>query len=65
MFQVDIVNQNKLTDERNCKIENTEVVKLALSEDGRWLATTEERKEEELCKELRLKFWFFDSTKQR
>ncbi|ERL83484.1 WD repeat-containing protein 75-like [Dendroctonus ponderosae] len=64
LYNVDIVNQNKLTDERNCKIENTEVIKLALSEDGRWLATTEERKEGKLCKELRLKFWFFDTTKQ-
>lgn len=64
LYNIDIVNQNKITDERESKIENTEVRKVALSKSGKWLATVEERREENISKELRLKFWIFNSEKQ-
>ncbi|KAL1517211.1 hypothetical protein ABEB36_001005 [Hypothenemus hampei] len=64
LYNVDIVNQNKLSEERDCKLENTDVKKIALSQNGEWLSTVEERLENDLCKELRLKFWFLNTKKQ-
>ncbi|CAH1122893.1 unnamed protein product [Ceutorhynchus assimilis] len=64
LYNVDIVNQNKITDERECKLENTDVQKIALSKSGKWLATVEERTELNVCKEIRLKFWHFNSENQ-
>ncbi|XP_050303801.1 WD repeat-containing protein 75 [Anthonomus grandis grandis] len=64
LYNVDIVNQNKITNERDCKLENTDVKKIALSKNGKWLATIEERKEKKICKEVRLKFWTFNRQKQ-
>ncbi|XP_066254192.1 WD repeat-containing protein 75 isoform X1 [Euwallacea similis] len=64
LYNVDIVGQNKLTSERECDLENTDLKKIALSRSGNWLGTVEERKDGEQLKELRLKFWFFNKEKQ-
>ncbi|XP_076263531.1 WD repeat-containing protein l(2)05287 [Rhynchophorus ferrugineus] len=64
LYNVDIVNQTKITDERESQLENTEVRKVALSKSGKWLATVEDRRSEGVCNEIRLKFWQFNSAKQ-
>ncbi|XP_030761208.1 WD repeat-containing protein 75 [Sitophilus oryzae] len=65
LYNIDIVGQNKVTDERETKMENTEVRKLALSKTGKWLATVEDRNgEKNVCEEVRLKFWQFNTEKQ-
>jgi len=64
LYNLDIVGQNKLTQERNCHIENTNVTKLAISNCGLWLATVEERVDVSYSFELRLKFWNFNTVKQ-
>ncbi|KAG5869680.1 hypothetical protein JTB14_035605 [Gonioctena quinquepunctata] len=64
MFNIDIVGQNKITNERNCVMVNTEITKVAISKTGFWLATVEERKDVEFHSEIRLKFWKFDESKQ-
>lgn len=43
---------------------NTEITKVALSRSGLWLATVEERHDEQYHNEIRLKFWHFSEEKQ-
>ncbi|KAJ8959492.1 hypothetical protein NQ318_022189 [Aromia moschata] len=64
LYSVDIVGQNKITNERDATIQNTEIMRVALSKNGHWLATVEERKDEKYQNEIRLKFWKFDNEKQ-
>nr|XP_023018892.1 WD repeat-containing protein 75 [Leptinotarsa decemlineata] len=64
MFNIDIVDQNKITNERECVMVNTEITKFAISKTGLWLANIEERRDMEYHKEIRLKFWKFDESKQ-
>lgn len=49
--------QNYLNQERNTELVNTEVVHTAMSADGNWLATVEERDDGETHVECRIKFW--------
>ncbi|KAJ9575440.1 hypothetical protein L9F63_007691, partial [Diploptera punctata] len=62
--RLDISGMNYVTQERNAVIINTEVIRIALSSDGRWLATVEHRDDQETFAENRLKFWQFDQRKQ-
>ncbi|XP_043271275.1 WD repeat-containing protein 75 [Venturia canescens] len=64
LYNVDITAQNLLPQERNVILVNTEVTKIALSPDGSWMATVEERDDKEYFIEIRLKFWKFDAQKQ-
>ncbi|KAJ8927904.1 hypothetical protein NQ314_019534, partial [Rhamnusium bicolor] len=64
LYNVDIVGQNKITNERDCKIQNTEIMQIAISKNGGWLATVEERKDEQYHSEIRLKFWKFNNEMQ-
>ncbi|XP_060521016.1 WD repeat-containing protein 75 [Cylas formicarius] len=64
LYNIDIVQQNKITDERGCRMENTDVRKVALSDDRCWMATVEERRDGNDCQEIRLKYWRFDAEKQ-
>ncbi|KAF2903057.1 hypothetical protein ILUMI_03126, partial [Ignelater luminosus] len=64
LYNLDIVGQNKLTQERNCHIENTNVTAVAIDSRGLWLATVEERVDVSFNFELRLKFWAFNTVKQ-
>lgn len=61
---MDITGQNILTQERGNVIFNTEVVKVAFSSDGDWLATVEYRNDSDTSPDLRLKFWNYDDVKQ-
>ncbi|CAH1961489.1 unnamed protein product [Acanthoscelides obtectus] len=65
LYNVDIVVQNKITNERDCVMKNTEITKIAISKCGLWLATVEERIDELYSNEIRLKFWKFDLTNQK
>nr|CAH7748419.1 unnamed protein product [Callosobruchus chinensis] len=65
LYNVDIVVQNKITNERNCTMINTEITKMAISKCGLWLATVEERNDDLYSNEIRLKFWKFDLTHQK
>jgi NET1-associated nuclear protein 1 (U3 small nucleolar RNA-associated protein 17) len=56
-FKVDVVAQNYLNQERNIELVNTEVVHTAMSADGNWLATVEERDDGVTHVECRIKFW--------
>lgn len=64
MLQINITAQNFLTQERDVIIVNTEVTKIALSYDGMWMATVEERNDKISSIEIRLKFWMYDLNKQ-
>ncbi|XP_076285922.1 WD repeat-containing protein l(2)05287 [Lasioglossum baleicum] len=64
LYNINITAQNFLTQERSVIIVNTEVTKIALNDDGTWMATVEERNDKLSCIEVRLKFWMFDVTKQ-
>lgn len=59
------MGQNKLTEERNINIPNTNVSKIALTRNGQWLACIEERYDKEIYREIRLKFFQFDETNQQ
>lgn len=61
---MDIVGQNKFTNERDENIVNTTVAKIAINNSGLWMATVEQRADTEMF-ECRLKFWFYDVSKQR
>lgn len=63
MFQLDITEHTKLTQERNENIINIDVVLIAISDFGQWLATVEQRNESE-CFECRLKFWKYSANDQ-
>lgn len=56
-LQLDIVGQNFVTRERDTEMINTDVTRVAISEDGKWLATVEERDDKETHLEIRLKYW--------
>ncbi|XP_008190612.1 WD repeat-containing protein 75 [Tribolium castaneum] len=64
LYNVDVVGQNKISNERSCNIENTKVSKIAISKNSSWMATIENRKDPEYSSELRLKFWNFDPNIQ-
>ncbi|XP_076654715.1 WD repeat-containing protein l(2)05287 [Halictus rubicundus] len=64
LYNINITAQNFLTQERSVIIVNTEVTKIALNDDGTWMATVEERNDKLSCIEVRLKFWMFDVKKQ-
>lgn len=57
LYNLDIANQNYLSQERDKVIVNTEITKAAVSYDGKWMVTVEMRKDQETCIELLLKFW--------
>lgn len=56
---------NRITNERDVQIENTNIKALAISKNGRWMATIEERNDDGAFFEGRLKFWNFNEAKQR
>ncbi|XP_059480084.1 WD repeat-containing protein 75 [Neocloeon triangulifer] len=60
LFLLDVVHQNFLNQERGVEMVNTEVVMTAVSSDGNWLATVEERDDGKHHYECRLKFWSWD-----
>lgn len=60
-----MVAKNRITQERNCHIENIDVSKIAISKMGLWLATVEQRNEINFAAEVRLKFWGFVVAKQK
>ncbi|XP_065332101.1 WD repeat-containing protein 75 isoform X1 [Cloeon dipterum] len=60
MFLVDVVGQNYLNQQRGLDMVNTEVVLTAMSSDGNWFATVEERDDGLSHLECRLKFWSWD-----
>ncbi|XP_033329848.2 WD repeat-containing protein l(2)05287 [Megalopta genalis] len=64
LYNINITAQNFLTQERSIIIVNTEVTKIALNDDGTWMATVEERNDNLSCIEVRLKFWMFDVKEQ-
>lgn len=59
------MGRNKITNERDIIIENTDVTKVAISKNGLWLATVEERRDTVYHDEIRLKFWKFSSELQK
>ncbi|CAG7717113.1 unnamed protein product [Allacma fusca] len=65
LYDLDITNQNYITSERNKAIPFSDVNHISFSKNGRWLITSESRFEEGSFTETRLKFWKFDSVKQK
>ncbi|KAG1667295.1 Ecto-NOX disulfide-thiol exchanger 1 [Nymphon striatum] len=65
LYNLDVVGENYLTQERHTTIINTDVVKAAFDSSGNWLATVEYRNDGIMSEELCLKFWNFNSTSQR
>ncbi|XP_046621539.1 WD repeat-containing protein 75 [Neodiprion virginianus] len=64
LYNINITAQNLLTQERNTVIANTEVTKVALSQDGLWMGSVEQRDDGLSEMEVRLKFWNFDTDTQ-
>ncbi|XP_001602638.1 WD repeat-containing protein 75 [Nasonia vitripennis] len=64
LYNFNITAQNLLTQERNAIIVNTEVTRVAINDDGTWMATMEERDDSVSYPEVRLKFWEFSTDKQ-
>ncbi|XP_067012824.2 WD repeat-containing protein 75 [Anabrus simplex] len=64
LYQVNVTGLNILTQEREKVIVNTDVIRLALSSDGMWMATVEQRDDKDSSPELRLKFWQYNDEKQ-
>ncbi|NWU94955.1 WDR75 protein, partial [Upupa epops] len=60
LFSLDIVQRQYI---HQAGLNQTDLVKVAFSAQGKWLATVEER-EEVTDPELRLKLWFFDEETQ-
>ncbi|XP_040418200.1 WD repeat-containing protein 75 [Cygnus olor] len=60
LYSLDIVQQEYI---QQAGLNQTDLVKVAFSAQGKWLATVEER-EEEHDLELHLKLWFFDEETQ-
>lgn len=61
VLQLDIVQRQYI---HQAGLKQTDLVKVAFSARGEWLATVEER-EEETDPELQLKLWFYDEETQR
>ncbi|XP_046391337.1 WD repeat-containing protein 75 [Ischnura elegans] len=64
LYNLDVVGQNFLTQENNKFIFNTEVMHVAFTCNGSWMATVEVRKDPDSALESRLKFWKFNENKQ-
>lgn len=60
VLQLDIVQQEYI---HQAGLNQSDLVRVAFSAQGKWLATVEEREETDL--ELQLKLWFFDEETQR
>lgn len=65
LYNLDITGQNYLTQERNTKIINTEVIRVALSTCGKWLSTVEFIDNGEMSVHVTLKFYNFIDTSQK
>ncbi|XP_018576979.1 WD repeat-containing protein 75 [Anoplophora glabripennis] len=65
LYSVDVVGRNRITNERGVIMENTDVTKVAISKNGLWLGTVEERRDKVYNSEIRLKFWKFNSEMQK
>ncbi|XP_034952494.1 WD repeat-containing protein 75 [Chelonus insularis] len=65
LYNIHITAQNLLTQVPNAVIVNTEVTKIALNNDGSWMATVEERDDKISSPEIRLKYWKFDAKNQK
>ncbi|XP_054262559.1 WD repeat-containing protein 75-like [Macrosteles quadrilineatus] len=57
LYNLDIVGQNYLSQERTKEIINTEVTRVAVSYDGNWLVTVEMQDDQHACCDTQLKFW--------
>ncbi|KAG8222238.1 hypothetical protein J437_LFUL001436 [Ladona fulva] len=64
LYNLDVVCQNYLTQERNAVIYNTDVTHVAFTSNGNWMATVEQRKDPEASLEVRLKFWKYAEKTQ-
>ncbi|KAK7084697.1 hypothetical protein SK128_022830 [Halocaridina rubra] len=65
LYQLDVAMENYINPERNIKLYNSEVEKVAISPDGSWLATLVYRDDFQSSREIRLIFWHFDTVSQR
>lgn len=61
VLQLDIVQRQYI---HQAGLKQADLVKVAFSAGGKWLATVEER-EEAADPELQLKLWFYDEETQR
>ncbi|KAI9554716.1 hypothetical protein GHT06_019992 [Daphnia sinensis] len=63
IFNMDVANRNVLTDERNLVIGNAEVLRVAVSPTGEWLATLEVWSNMSAgYHDMNLKFWRYDAV---
>lgn len=65
IFKINVTGENIVSQERDRIIVNTDVSKITVNQDGSWMLTYEERDDECSYKEMRLRFWKFDSEKQK
>ncbi|XP_037804884.1 LOW QUALITY PROTEIN: uncharacterized protein LOC119599216 [Penaeus monodon] len=64
LFHLDITQTNYITQERHQVIYNTQVIRMAMSADGLWLATVEYRDDFQTSIEQRVKFWHYSIVDQ-
>lgn len=59
------MGQNRVTGEREFEVQTADVTGIAFSRNGVWMATIEQRINTSLDKEIKLKFWKYESVDQR
>ncbi|XP_047488714.1 WD repeat-containing protein 75-like [Penaeus chinensis] len=64
LYHLDITQTNYITKERHQVIYNTQVIRMAMSADGLWLATIEYRDDFQTSIEQRVKFWHYSIVDQ-
>ncbi|XP_063615170.1 WD repeat-containing protein 75-like [Penaeus indicus] len=64
LYHLDITQTNYITRERHQVIYNTQVIRMAMSADGLWLATVEYRDDFQTSIEQRVKFWHYSIVDQ-
>ncbi|XP_037084684.1 WD repeat-containing protein 75-like [Pollicipes pollicipes] len=64
LYSIDVVQTNYLTRERTGAPVTCDVTRAAVTSDGGWMATLEERDDGRTTPERRLKFWRFDAVQQ-
>ncbi|CAL4073326.1 unnamed protein product, partial [Meganyctiphanes norvegica] len=64
LYNLDITLTNYITPERHEELINTDVEKVAVTANGKWMATVEYRNDFKTSLELRLKFWNFVTKDQ-
>ena len=57
IYELDVIKQNLISNEKERQIILTQITKVSITDDSKWLVTLEFRQDLETLPEIRLKFW--------